>query len=489
MQVKRARASGKLWHRVFFASMFAVLLAVAILSFAQQAVFKRSFVDYLNQRERESADALIDALREEYRRFGWERLRGNPQRFNTLVNQALPGEKLPPTLGPPPPRPGSPRQQDGRDLRQEAQRPPPPKRRPPPAPPRFALVDPQRESVTGTPLPLGDAEWLEINVDGSLVGYLSLLTEPGMRDQVDLAFAQTQQRSIALTASLVLLLLLPASWWWSRKLAMPLSQLADNARRVGSGDYSARVRLERSDEIGALSESFNRMAEALEQGRTARQRWTAEISHELRTPIAILRAEIEAMQDGVRASNSDTLGSLAGEVERLSALIDDLYQLASADAGALNQQLQQVDLVTIVQQAIAAQKAALDHQRLQIESRLPANVYVQGDGRQLRQLLDNLLVNALRYVPQDGRVRLSLIETGKTVELIVEDDGPGVADGQLHQLFDPLFRADPSRSREYGGSGLGLALVQRLAQAHGARAEASRSPMGGLRIAIRGLPR
>ncbi|MBD8524597.1 ATP-binding protein [Pseudomarimonas arenosa] len=484
---------GKLWHRVFVASAAAVLAAVAVLLLAQQWVFTRNFVDYINQRDREAADKLVEVLRGEYRTFGWNRLRDRPHAFNELVELTVPefSDRPPP---PPRPRDGRPPSRRGGDDKGELdprshQRPPAGRRPPSASPPRFALMDAQRASVSGTPMPPADAEWIAIDVDEEVVGYVVILSRPGMRDQVDLAFAQTQQRSAAMAAGLVLLLMLPASWWWSRRLAAPLARLAERARRVGAGDYATRMDLQRNDELGALGQSFDRMAEALQQGRTARQRWTAEISHELRTPVAILRAEIEAMQDGVRPTDGSTLKSLASEVDRLSALIDDLYQLASADAGALNQELRTLDLVGLLQEAIQAQSSAFQQAELRAQMELPDALNVHADARQLRQLIDNLLVNALRYVPAPGTIRIQLVEHKQSVDLIVEDDGPGVADDQLHRLFDPLYRADASRSREHGGAGLGLALVQRLAQAHGASAEASRSPLGGLRILIRGLPR
>jgi two-component system sensor histidine kinase BaeS len=269
-----------------------------------------------------------------------------------------------------------------------------------------------------------------------------------------------------------------------------LQRVTQGARRLAAGDFSARVTAG-GGEIGALAHDFNRLALALEQASQARRQWIADISHELRTPLAILRGEIHALEDGIRPYTPAAIASLRVETERLGALIDDLYQLALADVGALAYRFEPLDLGELLREAAAAHAALLRERGLDLQLQLPDEAMpIDGDAQRLSQLWSNLFANAARYSDPGGRVRVQAQRLPKSWTIHVDDTPPGVAQADLPRLFERLFRGDASRSRSRsgGGAGLGLAICKSIVTAHAGSIEAAPSPLGGLRISVY-LPR
>jgi two-component system sensor histidine kinase BaeS len=280
-----------------------------------------------------------------------------------------------------------------------------------------------------------------------------------------------------LLAALVSLLL-------ARMLLAPVRRIARATHRLARGDYAVRVTSSSSDELGQLAGDFNRLANSLERNERLRRALMADISHELRTPLAVLRGEIEALQDGLRAPTAQTLASLRHEVLLLSKLIDDLYELSLADAGALNYRMEPVDLGAIAEAAVSLYREPFSRRGIEVELRAPPGLSMLGDAQRLAQLLGNILENSLRYTDGPGRLRLVVEGADAGIRLIIEDSAPGVPEELLARVFERLFRVEPSRSREHGGAGLGLAICQRIVEAHGGVIAAESSELGGLRVVI-----
>jgi two-component system sensor histidine kinase BaeS len=231
------------------------------------------------------------------------------------------------------------------------------------------------------------------------------------------------------------------------------------------------------------------MAAALERQQGLQRQWMAELSHELRTPLAVLQGELAALQDGVRPLDRAAVDSLAAEAARLGRLVDDLYDLSLAEAGGLRYRFEPTDLAALLREAVEAQRAACAAAGLVLEAELPAVPCIaRADPARLRQAIDNLLLNARRYTDAPGPVRVVLRAERDGWLLSVDDGPPGVPDAALPRLFEPLYRVEGSRARHAGGAGLGLAIVARVLEAHGGRAEAAHSSLGGLRVLLR-LPR
>jgi two-component system sensor histidine kinase BaeS len=271
----------------------------------------------------------------------------------------------------------------------------------------------------------------------------------------------------------------------ARWLLKPVRELAAGTRALAEGDYARRVGDRRGDELGELARDFNHLARTLEQHRESRRRWGADIAHELRTPLSVLRGEIQALQDGIRSVTPSALNSLNAECERIGSLVEDLYQLSLADAGALEYSFESVDLGELLQEGVDLQKHGFADAGLKLELDVRGGARVRGDTRRLGQLIDNLLANSRRYTEAPGRVRLTLADEAGSVSMVVEDSAPGVPQAALPRLFDRLFRVDASRNRDTGGAGLGLAICRAIVLAHGGSIEATASALGGLRIEVR----
>lgn len=473
-----------LWQRLFLT--IAVLSSAALAGFAiwQQQGFQRGFLGYLDQVALEGLQTSSERLAAAYAENGnWDFLRGDSRRFSTLID---PDRRRSPRrghAGMPPPAPPA---------WFGARRPPlpPPEHGeiPPFGPPdistRLLLLDADGLVVVGNPAIAGSSASLSIEWGDERIGTLLLESLPQLRGPVDLAFAREQWRNaliagIAVLAAALLLAVALARW-----LLVPIRALAAGTQALAAGDYTRRVVETRGDELGALAHDFNHLASTLEQHRDARRRWGADIAHELRTPLSILRGEIQALQDGVRKPNAQALASLHAECERMGGLIEDLYQLALADAGALDYRFEEIDLADVLREALDMQRHAVLDQGLALSEAIEEVPLIRGDARRLGQLIDNLLANTRRYTDAPGRVKVSLISTQEAIELAIEDSPPGVPAESQPYLFDRLYRVDSSRNRAAGGAGLGLAICEAIAAAHGARINATDSSLGGLRIGV-----
>jgi two-component system sensor histidine kinase BaeS len=349
---------------------------------------------------------------------------------------------------------------------------------------RLLLVDRDGVAVVGDPDIARSALSLPIEVDAVSVGTLYLGSLPQLRGDTDLAFAREQLRIAVVAGVAILAMALLLAFTLARWLLDPVRELAAGTRALAAGDYGRRVGDRRRDELGALAQDFNHLAHTLEQHREARRRWGADIAHELRTPLSILRGEIQALQDGVRAPTPAALNSLHAECERIGNLIEDLYQLSLADVGALDYVFEEVDLAELLTEAVGAQRHGFHDAGIALDLDIGATSPVRADARRIGQLIDNLLANARRYTDAPGQVRVNLQATGADVRMAFEDSPPGVPDASLPLLFDRLYRVDPSRNRAAGGAGLGLAICEAIVVAHGGTLKAAHATLGGLRIEV-----
>jgi len=284
------------------------------------------------------------------------------------------------------------------------------------------------------------------------------------------SFLDDARSSLVLSAGVGGVLALMLGFLVAMQITRPIRRVAAAADAVAGGDLGARVPSPSGDEIGQVGAAFNRMADELQGNEEARKAMLADIAHELKTPLSVLRSNIEAMQDGVLPATPDQIGVLHDETMALTRLIDDLRTLSLAAAGHLELSLQRSDMRAFLERVVAEfqEEAGRRGIMLAIESQA-APLAADVDGDRIMQALRALLDNALQYTGSGGRVTLGARGDGRQVVVSVSDTGSGIAPGDLPRIFDRFYRADASRSRKTGGSGLGLAIVKQLVEAHGGR--------------------
>ncbi len=272
----------------------------------------------------------------------------------------------------------------------------------------------------------------------------------------------------------------------ARRVVTPLADVVAAAQRVASGDLTARVQVRGPGDLRSLSDSFNRMASALELSDQQRRDLLADIAHELRTPLTIIRGKLEGMLDGVYTADEAHVAPVLEETYVLERLVEDLRTLTLAEARQLHFDPQPVSLNDLAERAAGLFEAEAADKAITLtltpEAGLPD---VLADAQRVSQVIGNLVSNALRYVPADGQVWISTRRVADGgVELAVSDNGPGVAPADLPHLFDRFWRGEKSRTRSAGGAGLGLAIARQLIEAQGGRLTAENRPEGGLRLAF-----
>jgi len=337
------------------------------------------------------------------------------------------------------------------------------------------VYDSSGESSGTAPRSLLERQGLAVEVGGETVGYL--LVGNGPREVL---FRSQINASILWSGALVALVAILLGIYSTRALTKPLRALRDAARRIGAGDLSYRVPLRSHDEIGDLAQQFNEMGEALARDEHVRQRMMADIAHELRTPVTVMRGQLEALLDGVFDLDEENLVPIHDQTLLLARLINDLRDLALADAGRLSLERDEMDLGRLVERVAASFRSRAHAQGVSLMTEVADNpLAIWGDAQRLEQVLGNLITNALRHTPLGGSVRLEA--RGDRDDIVVEviDTGGGIAPADLAHVFDRFYRADEARSRRDGGSGLGLAIVEQLVEAHeGAISVASEVDVG-----------
>ena len=254
----------------------------------------------------------------------------------------------------------------------------------------------------------------------------------------------------------------------SRSLAAPLQNLEKGAQAIAEKELSHRVPVEGSQEIQSLAHSFNQMAAQLEKAETLRQNLLADVAHELRHPVHILKGNLQAILDEVYPLSTEEIARLVDQTNHLSAMINDLHELAQAEAQQLTMHKQATDIAQLVKDVTAVFKPAVAAKQIDLQVELlGAMPVLDVDASRMRQVLHNLLDNALRHTPNNGRISVSVEQKEAVLQLRVQDSGEGIKQEDLPHVFDRFYRIDRSRSREQGSSGLGLAIVRAIVEAHG----------------------
>jgi signal transduction histidine kinase len=254
----------------------------------------------------------------------------------------------------------------------------------------------------------------------------------------------------------------------ARRIVKPVRALAAAAHRVADGDLSQRIPVTSEDELGEMAAAFNTMAAELERQHELRHRAMADIAHELRTPLSVLQVQLESIEDNLTAPTPEVIAGLRGDLAHLSHLVEDLRVLTLADAGELRVEAEPVEMGGLVRDVVGRMQTAARVKEVILDTQLPdADLSVMGDAQRLTQVLLNLLSNALQHTPPGGRVVISARQAEGEIYVTVQDSGEGISPGDLPHVFERFYRADRARSRDTGGSGLGLSIAKSLVEAQG----------------------
>lgn len=460
------------------------------MAFMINSSFKVELQSYLNQEELQKVETLAKSVAGLYSDTdGWHPLQRSPRAFGSLIQQI--GE-----MPPPKPRPGDPWRVE----------------------PDLPRVRDNSRSHSALFVPLGmriyildqDGEPLfrhNVNQDelskdqffsrvpivkeGNTIGWLAVLQSRQVSNRLAESFMYSQTANIFTATVAAFVLTLIIAFITVKYLLTPLGALHRGATEIANGNLDHRIEQIGNDELTDLISSFNLLAASLAKQKEIREQWLSDISHELRTPVAVLRGEIEALQDGIRPMETKYLEGLHAQVTTLTQLIDDLHSLSiSSDSAFRTNHRNDVVLADIMDDLLARFELRFASKSLNVakeySSSIDTSVYV--DAKLIQQVFQNLFENCFRYTNERGNIRITLRSKANELVAIIEDSAPGVPDESLPKLFDRLYRVDSSRSRASGGSGLGLAICQNIVEAHQGTIEASHSSLGGVKVVVR-LPK
>jgi signal transduction histidine kinase len=353
---------------------------------------------------------------------------------------------------------------------------------------QYTLIDPAGKVLLSESLEVGQSvsdqainNALPIVAEGQIVGYL--IPDRSLTDLSDLISAELNaalKKSLLPTALISAGAAIAISLLLAYLLMRPVRKITIAADQIASGNLSERVPVTSTDELGQMAVSFNEMAASLEEMQRKRRAMTADIAHELRTPLAVQKANLEALQDGIYPLTHENLTPLVEQNNLLTKLVNDLRTLTLADTGSLEIDPTPTDMSALIAQVATGFKAEFESRgvKLLISSAEDCPM-VEVDQQRIRQVINNLLQNSLNHTPKGGLVSLQLACRHEQVSIQIRDTGEGIPPDALSHIFDRFYRADVSRSRDKGGSGLGLTIAKRLVRIHGGTITAENHPEGG----------
>ncbi|MEM9774688.1 MAG: ATP-binding protein [Chloroflexota bacterium] len=319
--------------------------------------------------------------------------------------------------------------------------------------------------VTTEPLP---EELQAVEYGGEVIAYLLVSQNRGVISPPEAAYLRRANIAFGVGSAAAILIAVVLGYLMSRNIVNPLSRLTEASHKLASGEYSQAVAIETEDEVGQLAEAFNQMSADLSEATRLRKQMTADIAHDLRSPLAVISGYIESMRDEVLKPTTARFDTIFSEIEHLQHLIEDLRTLSRADAGELPLNLQRLDPQELIDRTMASFRLQAQKKNIQLEADVDDVLpVIQGDEERLAQVLGNLVNNAIRHTPEDGSIKLNSRKEENGIVLTVEDSGEGIPADALPHVFDRFYRVDEARQQNSGESGLGLAIAKSLIEAHG----------------------
>lgn len=337
-----------------------------------------------------------------------------------------------------------------------------------------------------TVLPAALALASPVLVGGQAVARVAPNLLPSGLTQAEEIFLAQMLRALWIAALVAGVVAVASGSLLAANILRPLRRVETTVETIAHGDLAARVQPIGRDEIGRLAEGVNKMAAGLQRQEELRQRMVSDIAHELRTPLSVIQGNLQAILDGVYPLDEAEIRILFDESRLLGRLVEELHELALAEAFRLPLNVERLDVATALAQAVDGFRALAEGQSVRLDAAPAAPLAVRADAGRLQQILHNLVANALRHTPAGGHVLLDAQPAGQQIRFAVRDSGAGIASGDLPHIFDRFYRAERDRTRDgasaathAAGAGLGLAIVKALVEAQGGRVGAESEPARG----------
>ncbi len=517
--------------KFFLSFLITGILLVGLMIGAMQFYTFQNFGEYVDQIELNKLSDLVSGLGKAYKENGnWDSLRHNHKKWTEIFinaglidesdprrnqQQRLPfrprqGEHEPPGMRPNPNQMHPPGQPPPGPRPTDA----PPGNFPPPPDfhlddsngqqprhqvipivqgpgplevgPRLSLFDKDYELVMGKARSSSGHVFKPIMVDEETIGHLGLQKLDNLSNPLDMYFIKQQKQIIYFVGVVFLIISVLISYFLASHLLSPIKRLSRATRQLSKRQFDTKLEITTTDELGQLASDFNAMIAKLGTYELKQKQWLSDISHELRTPLSILIGEIDAVQDGIRDPDPVLIKSIQAEVFHLKRLIDDLHTLSVEEAKTLKIKKRPVNVLSLLEETHKKFSDRFDEKGISKKSHLNSSQHIKilGDQDRLIQLFSNIIKNSLRYTDAPGHLVIKSKLEDKSILFYFIDTSPGVPPKLINRIFDRLFRADPSRSRKTGGSGIGLAICKNIVESHGGKISAKASKAGGLVIIV-----
>ena len=462
----------KIFPKLFLASSMSFLVVIGLMLFVIQWRFEQDLTRYINNIETNQLEVFASELEEYYAEVQtWDFLESNPRIAELILRQSRSFDQniiiVPRAM------------RERRRFRFSFDEPNDTR-----AMGRLILLNQEKEVIIGAKELPENLIQIPINFEEEVVGTLALLPSNKLFESIDLQFADAQRQALYLSGFVALLIAAIISLILTQNISGPIRKLARATRSLISGEFKTRVNITNKDELGKLSRDFNILAKTLDKEAESADKWLADISHELRTPLAILKSELEAIEDGIREFDEETLNSLTHEVKRINTLVNDLYELSLSDLGAMKYQMVETDIKNNIESSIESFRDRYREAEINIKTDFDEVGNILGDQHRLTQLFTNLLENTLKYTDGPGSLNINMHDTDNEIIISFADSAPGVDESTLDKIFDRFYRVELSRSREMGGAGLGLSICSEIVDAHSGSIKAKQSSLGGLEIVV-----
>jgi two-component system, OmpR family, sensor histidine kinase BaeS len=353
---------------------------------------------------------------------------------------------------------------------------------------RVSLLDENKKYLIGrTSAAVGESSLFPIDMNGKVIGWLRLKENKNYHLPLDRAFSEDRISVFYIIGSVYLFILIAISFLFSKHILRPITQLSDATKRLSQLNFNFRIPVKSSDELGELAMYFNDMAQKLEDYERNQKQWLTDTSHELRTPLSVLICQIDALSDGIQKPDKKSLAAIGNEARHMMKLVNDLNDISLIESGAFTLKKKLLKPLPILSEDVYVFQKRFKDNNTSIVFEFDegaADIQILGDYDRLKQLFSNILENAIHYTAKPGRLTVKQTCSSDHIKFIFEDSGPGVPDEALPNLFNRLYRVDPSRSRKTGGSGLGLAICKSIVEMHNGKIHAQNIQGGGLMIEI-----